>query len=136
MHSCLFTKYMRSFSVLSMSSITECASVNINAIVVSNVFLEHTVFINIHELYHQSTQYILLYHILTTYFDLMCSSSGITYLYSHLDIGFYFPYTGQCLHVRKVLTYMYVLLSKFVLYKIKLIYLKYNCRLKQKYVIK
>jgi hypothetical protein len=66
---------------------------------------------NIHKLYLQSTQYILLYSTFTTCFDLMWSSSGITYLYNHLDIGFYFPYTGQCLHVGKVLTYMYALLS-------------------------
>jgi hypothetical protein len=54
--------------------------------------------------------------IFTTCFDPMWSSSGINSLYNHLDIGFYFPYTGQCLHVGKMLAYMYALLSKFVLY--------------------
>jgi hypothetical protein len=56
----------------------------------NDVFLRHIVFFNIHKLYLQSTRYILLYSIFTTCFDLMWSSSGITYLYNHLDIGFYF----------------------------------------------
>jgi hypothetical protein len=43
------------------------------------------------------------------------------YSYNYLDIGFFFPYTGQCLHVGKMLTYMYALLSEFVLYKVKLL---------------
>jgi hypothetical protein len=66
------------------------------------------------------TIYFLLYSIFTTCFDLMWSSSGITTLYNHLDTGFYFPYTGQCLHVGQMLACMYALLSEFVLYKIKL----------------
>jgi hypothetical protein len=64
---------------------------------------------------------IFYYSNFTTCFDSMWSSSGITYSYNHLDIGFYFPYTGQCLHVRKVLKYMYALLWKFLLHKIKLL---------------
>jgi hypothetical protein len=60
----------------------------------------------------------IVYYMVFTCFDLMWSSSGITYLYNHLDIGFY---TDQCLHVGKVLTCMYAILSKFVSYKIKLL---------------
>jgi hypothetical protein len=49
---------------------------------------------------------IFYYSLFTTCFNPMWSSSGISYSYNHLDIGFYSPYTGQCLHVGKVLTYM------------------------------
>jgi hypothetical protein len=77
-------------------------------------------YLDIHKLYLQSTQYILLYSIFTTCFDPMWSSSGITYLYNHLDIGFYFPYNDQCLHEGNMLMYMYALLSKFVYDSIQL----------------
>jgi hypothetical protein len=65
---------------------------------------------------------IFYYSIFTACFDPMWSSSGITYSHNHLGIIFYFPYSGQCLHVGKMLTYICPL-SKFVLYIIKLIYI-------------